>query len=102
MAAATVSATRLRLLFYFTAPSVSGPNTGPPPAGFYTQFWWSNPVNLQLLTGNQGPATISVDLGDPTQWSDRDGQTGGSQPEAYIEATQNSVNWPVVRRRLLL
>jgi len=35
--------------FYFRAPSASGPSTGTPPAGFYTQFWWSNPVNVQLL-----------------------------------------------------
>src|SRR5216684_707940 len=39
--------------FYFTSPSASGPSTGTPPAGFYTHFWWSNPVNLQLVSGNQ-------------------------------------------------
>ena len=41
--------------FFFRSPSASGPSTGTPPAGFYTQFWWSNPVNVQLLTGNQSP-----------------------------------------------
>src|SRR6266699_4967674 len=35
--------------FYFVSPSASGPSTGTPPAGFYTQFWWSNPVNMQHL-----------------------------------------------------
>jgi hypothetical protein len=24
-----------------------------PQAGFYTQFWWSNPVDVKLLNGNQ-------------------------------------------------
>src|SRR5579859_8029853 len=36
--------------FYFTSPSASGPSTGTPPAGFYTQFWWSNPTDVKLLT----------------------------------------------------
>src|SRR6202166_3232034 len=41
--------------FYFRSPSASGPSTGTPPAGFYTQFWLSNPMNVRLLTGNQPP-----------------------------------------------
>src|ERR1051325_1440265 len=39
--------------FYFRSPSASGSSVGAPPAGFYTQFWWSNPVNMQLLSGTQ-------------------------------------------------
>src|SRR5437016_4347997 len=43
--------------FFFRSPSASGPGDPPPgppvnglpPAGFYTQFWWSNPMNLQLV-----------------------------------------------------
>jgi hypothetical protein len=79
--------------FYFTAPSASGQSAGPPPpglppAGFYTKFWWSNPVNLQLLSGNQGPTPISADLGDVTQWSDWDGKSAAMQSEAFMEAVQ--------------
>src|SRR5439155_27289555 len=52
--------------FYFRSPSASGssfpppgqPIFGLPPAGFYTQFWWSNPVSVPLLTGNQPDVTI--------------------------------------------
>src|SRR5579859_615401 len=76
--------------FYFTAPSASGPSTGTPPAGFYTQFWWSNPVNSQLLTGTQSEK-ITASMSDPTEWSDWNGQRGDSSPavtEAFLEATQ--------------
>src|SRR5205085_7030791 len=74
--------------FYFRSPSASGPSTGTPPAGFYTQFWWSNPVNLQLLTGNQLPATIMASMFDPGQWSDWNGQRGSNPAvlEAFLEA----------------
>lgn len=77
--------------FYFTAPSASGSSVGTPPAGFYTKFWWSNPENLQMLNGNQPPATITAALSDPTEWSDWNGQRGDSSPavtEAFLEATQ--------------
>lgn len=80
--------------FYFTAPSASGstvgtPTAGTPPAGFYTRFWWSNPVNLPMTDGNQS-GTIKADLGDPTMWSDWNGQKASdpSVTEAYMEATQ--------------
>jgi hypothetical protein len=74
--------------FYFRSPSASGPSTGTPPAGFYTQFWWSNPVNLQLLTGNQPQATIMASMFDPNQWSDWNGQNGSNPAvtEAFLEA----------------
>ena len=84
--------------FYFTAPSASGssypppgppvPNVGPP-AGFYTQFWWSNPANVPLFNGTQGPTPISASMSDPSEWSDWDGQRGDSSPavtEAFLEA----------------
>ena len=61
--------------FYFVSPSASGSSTGTPPAGFYTQFWWSNPVNLALVTGNQ-TGTISAMMSDPNEWSDWNGQQG--------------------------
>lgn len=74
--------------FYFTAPSASGPSFGTPPAGFYTQFWWSNPVSVQLVTGNQGPMTINAHMSNATEWSDWNGQNGATQLEAFTEATQ--------------
>jgi hypothetical protein len=75
--------------FYFVSPSASGSSGGTPPAGFYTQFWWSNPVSAQLLTGNQGSQTITAAMADPTEWSDWNGQRGDSSPavlEAFTEA----------------
>lgn len=75
--------------FYFRSPSASGSSVGNPPAGFYTQFWWSNPVNLQLLSGNQGSATIAASMSDPNEWSDWNGQRADNPAvtEAFLEAT---------------
>jgi hypothetical protein len=75
--------------FYFTSPSASGPSTGTPPAGFYTQFWWSNPANLPLTTEDQVPTTISANMLDSSEWSDWNGQNGATEPEAFLEATQH-------------
>ncbi len=74
--------------FYFRSPSASGPSTGTPPAGFYTQFWWSNPVNVPLVNGNQ-TQTITTNMTDPNEWSDWNGQRGSSPAvmEAFLEAT---------------
>jgi len=74
--------------FYFTAPSASGTSVGSP-RGFYTQFWWSNPVSVQLVTGNQGPVTITADMRNAIEWSDWNGQSGTNPAvtEAFIEAT---------------
>jgi hypothetical protein len=77
--------------FFFRSPSASGSSVGTPPAGFYTQFWWSNPVNAPLLSGNQGQTTIMANMSDPTEWSDWNGQRGDSSPavtEAFLEAIQ--------------
>jgi hypothetical protein len=74
--------------FFFRSPSASGSSVGTPPAGFYTQFWWSNPVNLQLLAGTQS-GTITANMADPNEWSDWNGQRA-SEPavlEAFMEAT---------------
>src|ERR1700675_2975140 len=70
--------------FYFRSPSASGPSTGTPPAGFYTQFWWSNPVDGPLLSGNQGPTMMMADMFNPAEWSDWNGQRGDSP--AVLEA----------------
>jgi hypothetical protein len=75
--------------FFFRSPSASGPSTGTPPAGFYTQFWWSNPVHVPLTSGTQS-STIMANMFNPTEWSDWNGQNGGSSPavtEAFMEAT---------------
>ena len=75
--------------FFFRSPSASGSSVGTPPAGFYTQFWWSNPINLQLLSGNQPPLTISAHMFNPAEWSDWNGQSGSNPAvtAAFLEAT---------------
>jgi hypothetical protein len=85
--------------FYFVSPSASGPSVGSSPpgtggttgTGFYTRFWWSNPVNLPLtMDGDSG--TITAMMSDPNEWSDWNGQRGSSSPavtEAFTEAVQN-------------
>jgi hypothetical protein len=77
--------------FYFVSPSASGPSVGTPPAGFYTQFWWSNPVDVRLVTGDQMGQSIAASLSDPTEWSDWNGQRGDNPKvlEAFQEATHN-------------
>lgn len=86
--------------FYFTSARSSGPSYPPPgppvnglpPRGFYTQFWWSNPVNAPLASGSQPPSSISASLPDPGMWSDWDGQNGLSRPEvteAFMTAVAN-------------
>src|SRR5882762_4425383 len=45
--------------FFFRSPSASGSSVGTPPAGFYTQFWWSNPVNLPLASGSQSSTIMA-------------------------------------------
>src|SRR5438034_1314022 len=58
--------------FYFVSPSASGSTVGTPPAGFYTQFWWSNPEHQELNSGTQG-GTIIANVGNPSEWSDWNG-----------------------------
>jgi len=77
--------------FYFVSPSASRSTVGTPPAGFYTQFWWSNPTNVPLTAGSQ-TVTITVPVGDPNEWSDWNGQRASSSPEvlaAFEKAIQN-------------
>jgi len=77
--------------FYFTSPKASG-TTGPGTTGFYTQFWWSNPANVQLLTENQGPTPISAVVADPNEWSDWNGKRGNDSlevTEAFMVAIHN-------------
>ena len=51
------------------------------PGFAFTHFWWSNPVHVDLTGPSGGPATMSVSLGDPSQWSDWNGQVGNSSPD---------------------
>lgn len=77
--------------FYFTSPAGSGtsfPEPGQPlfhggggtPAGFYSKFWWSNPVHVNLVPGTLN-VPMSVAVGDATQWSDWNGQVANSSPD---------------------
>ncbi len=82
--------------FYFTSPCASGPSDPPPgppvnglpPAGFYTQFWWSNPMNMDLNTMTPDP--ITANISDPAEWSDWDGKRAIDPlvTAAFQEATQ--------------
>lgn len=58
--------------FYFTTPGFA-----------YTHFWWSNPVSYLLANGT---ATLTAPLNDPSQWSDWNGQSGTSNPQAFADA----------------
>jgi hypothetical protein len=49
------------------------------PGFAYTNYWWSNPISVQL-SGNLAPITIVGNLADPSQWSDWNGQGGSSSP----------------------
>jgi len=69
--------------FYFRSPRASGSSDpapgspvmgGLPPAGFYTQFWWSNPIHVDLAIGTQTPVNITARMADPAEWSDWDGK----------------------------
>ena len=82
--------------FYFRSPCASGPSDPPPgppvngvpPAGFYTQFWWSNPMSMNLAT--MSADTITASMSDPAEWSDWDGKRGTDPlvTAAFYEATQ--------------
>jgi|GEM_PF-1157960 len=73
--------------FFFRSPSASGPSTAPS-TGFYTQYWWSNPVHLDLVSGMQS-GVIAESLANLHGWSDWNGQEAYLFPEAFTEATQN-------------
>ena len=83
--------------FYFTSARASGPSFpapgtpvkgGLPPAGFYTQFWWSNPTEVQLSNGSMSQ-TITASLATAGNWSDWDGQNGATQLDAFMTAAAN-------------
>ncbi|HEY2741041.1 MAG TPA: hypothetical protein VGI69_02535 [Gaiellaceae bacterium] len=67
--------------FYFVSPAASGATPPPPgqhPAGFYTRFWWSHPVQLHDLVSDGQSLTITADMTNPAEWSDWNGQSGAN------------------------
>ncbi len=77
--------------FYFASPKASG-TTGTGTTGFYTQFWWSNPMSVPLATDPQGPMGISQPVNAPDMWSDWNGKKGSDSPEvmeAFLVAIHN-------------
>jgi hypothetical protein len=63
--------------FYFVSPSASGSSVGTPPAGFYTRFWWSNPVHMNMTSDGQ-TQLITAHMFNPGEWSDWNGQNGAN------------------------
>ena len=43
-----------------------------------THYWWSNPVSLPLATGSKIPLSSAFGVGSGSQWSDYNGQFGGT------------------------
>jgi hypothetical protein len=74
--------------FYFVSPSASGSSVGTPPAGFYTKFWWSNPMHMNMTTDGQ-TQTITANVFNPSEWSDWNGQSGANP--AVLPAFQKAI-----------
>src|SRR5713101_5379809 len=66
--------------FYFTSPKASG-TTGTGTTGFFTQFWWSNPIHVPLASDPQDPVSISQMVNAPIMWSDWNGKRGTESAE---------------------
>jgi hypothetical protein len=67
--------------FFITSPQASG-TTGTDTRGFYTHFWWSNPMSIPLVSDPQAPMTISQPVNAPGMWSDLNGRFNNSSSEA--------------------
>jgi hypothetical protein len=50
------------------------------PGFAFTHFWWSNPIHVDF-TGASGGGTMTVSLGDLSQWSDWNGKVADSSPD---------------------
>jgi hypothetical protein len=77
--------------FFITSPQASG-TTGADTRGFYTQFWWSNPMSIPLVADPQAPMTITQPVDAPGMWSDLNGNSNNSSSEAmeaFLIAIQN-------------
>jgi hypothetical protein len=72
--------------FFFVSPSASGTNAASP-VGFYTRFWWSNPVHLDLVADGQS-GLITAHMSNPAEWSDWNGQSGANPAvtPAFLQA----------------
>ena len=76
--------------FYFTSPKASG-TTGTGTTGFYTQFWWSNPMSVPLVSDPQDPMSISQPVNAMHMWSDWNGKFNDDSPEV-MEAFQVAIH----------
>ena len=76
--------------FYFTSPRASGPSPsdGLPPAGFYTQFWWSDAQHMDLVNGSLQTQTLTESM-SPADWSDWDGTPAAAIPATFAEAASH-------------
>ncbi len=77
--------------FFFVSPKASG-TTGPGTTGFYTQFWWSNPVHVPWSANPQSSISITQVVDDPGGWSDWNGKFGTDSLEVtqkFMVAIQN-------------
>lgn len=55
----------------------------------YTDYWWSNPVSVDLDALRAHDQTIQVDVSDPAVWSDWNGQSGVTAPAEFAAATHD-------------
>jgi hypothetical protein len=77
--------------FFFVSPKASG-TTGPGTTGFYTQFWWSNPVDVTLATDPQEPPLpMNAVVNGVHQWSDWNGKFNDDSPEV-MEHFQTAIH----------
>ena len=53
------------------------------PGFAFTHFWWSNPIHVDF-TGTSGSGTMTVSLGDLSQWSDWNGKVADSSPDVTV------------------
>jgi hypothetical protein len=77
--------------FYFTSPRASGPSPHPPgspPAGFYTQFWWSDAQHMDLVNGTLQTQMLTESM-TPGDWSDWDGTPATAIPATFAEAASH-------------
>jgi hypothetical protein len=77
--------------FYFASPKASG-TTGTGTTGFYTRFWWSNPMSIPLISDPQGEIMISQPVNAMHMWSDWNGKFNDDSPEvmeAFLVAIHN-------------
>ena len=77
--------------FFFTSPKASG-TTGTGTTGFFTQFWWSNPIHVPLASDPQDPVSISQMVNAPIMWSDWNGKFNDNNletMEAFSVAIHN-------------